>query len=61
MKMVTTGTAVFFVCLVIQFCAVPSLAVQTNVQQDIKFLPITDVEKRVEINLERNDPKVTLD
>ena len=58
MKMVTI---VLLVCLVIQFWFGTCLLIQTNVQQENKFLPRPDVETKVDLNLERNVPKVTLE
>ena len=58
MKMVTT---VLLVCLVIQFCVHPTLLIQTNVQQENNFPPRPDVETKIDLNLERSLPKVTLE
>ena len=55
------GTTVLLVCFVIQFCVHPTLLIQTNVQQKNTFHTRTDVETKVDLNLERNVPKVTLE
>ena len=49
------------VCLVIQFCVVPSLLLYPIVPQESKFPPRLDVETKLDLHLERNVPKVTLE
>ena len=58
MKMVTTVLLVF---LVIQFCVATSLLIQTDVQQENTFHPRNDMKAKVDLNQERNVPKVTLE
>ena len=55
------GTTVLLVCFVIQFCVHTTLLIQTNVQQENKFHTRTDVETKVDPNLERNVSKVNLE
>ena len=57
MKMVTNVLLVF---LVIQFCIETSLLKHTSVSQENTFHPRTDMEAKVDLNQERNAPKVTL-
>ena len=57
MEMVTN---MLLVCLVIQFCVATSLLKHNTVSQDNTFHPRTDMEAKVDLNQERNAPKVSL-
>ena len=54
-------TNVLLMCLVIQFCVATSLPIQTNTLHKNLFHPRTNMETKLDLSLERNVPKVTLE